>query len=339
MTVYDIHAHCIPQTLLDLLERDGARYGIEMIDTERGRSAVLNGRETIGPFRPFLTDMDHRLAAMDTAGIDVQVLSSWIDLTAYALDPDLGAAYARRVNEVIAGEADRHPDRFLAIGTVPLQAPEAAAEELRCAVEEFGMIGVEIATTVDGADLDRAGLEPFWETAAALRCMVVVHPMAALTAMDLRRNFLDNTVGRPVETTVAVAAMMFDGVFDRHPELVVCAVHGGGFIPYQLGRMQRGFTAVPHLAAERMKTAPAEVARMLHYDTVLHSPTALRFLIDTVGADRVVLGTDHPFEMGDTDPVATVEAVPGITADERGLILEENVVRILSAMHRPGGAE
>ncbi|MGH8874568.1 MAG: amidohydrolase family protein, partial [Acidimicrobiia bacterium] len=130
---YDIHAHSIPAELIDLLRADGHRFGIEVIDTPRGASALIAGRVEAGPLRADLTDVERRVAAMDATGVDLQVLSSWIDLTAYALDPALGRAYARRFNRILADEASRRPDRFLALATVPLQAPEGAAEELRYA--------------------------------------------------------------------------------------------------------------------------------------------------------------------------------------------------------------
>ena len=295
---------------------------------------MIAGRVHLPPFRPVLGDMEARVAAMDGAGVDVQFLSSWVDLTAYALDGEQGAAYSRRFNEILTAEAATHPDRLLALGTIPLQSPRHAAEELRHAVEDLGMAGAQIATTVDQTDLDQAGLDPFWEAAEALRCLVVIHPCNPLAGVDLSRNFLDNLVGRPAESSIAVAHLLFSGVLERYPGLVVCTVHGGGFVPYQLGRMQRGFDAVPHLSAKHISTAPTELARRLYYDTVLHDPRALAFLVERVGADRVLMGTDYPFEMGDHDPVATVEGIPGLTDQQRGLIVEGNVSRILEGMRR-----
>jgi aminocarboxymuconate-semialdehyde decarboxylase len=305
-----------------------------LVQGEKGESALIAGRVRLAPFRPILGDLEARLAAMDQAGIDVQFISSWVDLTAYALDGEIGAAYSRRFNEILAAEAAKHPDRLLALGTVPLQSPRHAAEELRHAVEDLGMMGAQIATTVDQTDLDQAGLDPFWEAAEALGCLVVIHPCNPLAGVDLTRNFLDNMVGRPAESSVAVAHLLFSGVLERYPGLVLCTVHGGGFVPYQLGRMQRGFDAVPHLTAKNISTPPTELARRLYYDTVLHDPDALSFLVRRVGADRVVVGTDYPFEMGDPDPVATVESIPGLTDEERSLIFEGNVGRILDGMRR-----
>src|SRR5690606_2988392 len=151
--IYDVHAHCIPQAVLDLLRERGSDFGIEVVAGEKGEQAVLAGRVKLAPFRDFLTDMDARLRAMDATGVDVQLLSGWIDLTAYSLPAEAGARWARAFNEVLADEAEKHPERFVPLGTVPLQDPRRAAEELRHAVEELGMAGVQIATTVDQTDL------------------------------------------------------------------------------------------------------------------------------------------------------------------------------------------
>ncbi len=247
--ITDVHAHCIPAELIELLRTEGPTIGIEVVPGERGEDVLIAGRVRSGPLRPVLSDVAARLAHMDATGVEVQLLSGWVDLTAYALEGDAGAIYARRFNRILADEAGRFPDRFRALATVPLQTPGAAADELAHAVSELGMVGVEIATTVDGRDLDQAELDPFWAAAEELRCLVLLHPYAPLAGVDLSRNFLDNMVGRPAETTVAVAHLIFSGVLDRYPGLVMCVVHGGGFLPYQLGRMERGHTAVPHLTA------------------------------------------------------------------------------------------
>jgi aminocarboxymuconate-semialdehyde decarboxylase len=313
---YDVHAHCLPQAVVDLLRVEGHVFGIDLLPGDKGDVARIAGRVEAGPLRPELIDFERRLATMDATGIDVQVLASWIDLTAYALEPERGTRYARRFNQLLAEEAARAPGRFRALATVPLQSPVNAAEELVYAVTELGMVGVEIATTVDGVDLDQARLDPFWAAAEELSCLVLIHPYAPLAGVDLSRYFLDNLVGRPAESTVTIAYLLMSGLFDRYPDLKVVLCHGGGFLPFQLGRLERGFRAVPGRVAVDAIRPPAEVARQLYYDTVLHSPQALRFLIDLVGPEHVLLGSDYPFEMGDPDPLQTLQAVPGLTEAE-----------------------
>ncbi|GMQ85107.1 MAG: amidohydrolase family protein [Acidimicrobiia bacterium] len=323
----DIHAHCVPAEAVDLLRRDGTSLGIEVDDDGK---ATVAGRPLPMTLRPALSDRDARLAAMDRSGVERQVLSPWIDFTAYRLDPDRGARWSRRLNETLAAEAASHPDRFLAVGTVPLQTPESAVVELRHAVEELGMAGVEIGTRVGDVYLANADLDPFWAEAARLRCLVVLHPLDPLPGIDLSSHFLHNIVGRPAESTIAIAGLILDGLLDRHPELVLCIVHGGGFLPYQIGRMNRGWEVRPEIVATDLSTPPIEVLRTLYFDTVLHEPAAIRSLVDLVGADHVLLGTDYPFEMGDLDPIGTIGAVPGLSAAERHAIVSGNVERLLS---------
>lgn len=328
----DVHAHCVPVEVIDRLAAEGGRYGMELVTREGRRSVVIAGQVEAGPLRPDLVDVPRRLDAMDAAGVAVQVLSSWIDLTAYALPGDLGARYARMFNEALAGLAARHPDRFRTLCTVPLQSPAAAAEELRYAVSELGMVGVEIATTVAGRDLDDPELEPFWSAAEELGCLVLLHPCASLAGRGVTRYFLGNLVGNPAETTIALGHLVFGGVFERHPDLRLCAVHGGGFAPYQIGRWDHAFRRNARGAATRLTRPPSEWVAGLYHDTVLHSPRSLRMLIDLVGPGQVVLGSDYPFEMGDADPVATLGQVPGLTEQERQMVLSGNLTRLFAAM-------
>ncbi|HEX6446782.1 MAG TPA: amidohydrolase family protein [Streptosporangiales bacterium] len=330
----DVHAHCVPVGLLETLGRESGRYGVEITTEDGTRRARIAGRVETPPLRPDLGDVYARIAAMDRARVRVQVLSSWIDLTAYALPEDAGGRYARMFNEHLAATAALHPDRFLAVCTVPLQSPANAARELRHAVERLGMVGVEIATTVDGTELDDPGLDPFWRAAHELGCLVLVHPYRALAGRPMKRYFLGNLVGNPAESTLAVAHLVFGGVLERFPDLRICVVHGGGFLPYQWGRLDRGYHAEPRLTAGQLTRPPSEWLRRLYFDSVLHTPEALRVLVDLVGAEHVVLGSDYPFEMGDPDPVATVEAVPGLDDAARQLILRGNLDRLFAAVRR-----
>lgn len=333
MTI-DVHAHCIPVGLVERLQAEGGDYGIEIVERDGKQRALIAGRVDAGPLRDDLIDVDRRLRAMDATGVEVQLLSSWIDMTAYALEPAAGARYSRMFNEFLAETAGSYPARFRALCTVPLQAPDAAAAELRHAVSSMGMVGVEIATTVDSRDLDEAALEPFWAAAEELQCLILVHPYASLEGRGVSRYFLGNLAGNPAETTVAVAHLVFGGVLERHPDLKVVLVHGGGFAPYQAGRWDRGFEANARGAATELTRPPSEWLRRLYYDTVLHSPESLRFLLEFAGADHVVLGSDYPFEMGEQEPVSAVDAIPGLTGEDRELIVRGNLERLIEGLRR-----
>lgn len=330
----DVHAHCVPVDVLAALRAEPHRWGIELREEGERTYAVVDGRVRTGYVRPDLADPAARLRAMDAAGVDVQVLSSWIDLTAYGLSGPAGARYARMFNEGLAATVATAPHRFEAVCTVPLQQPLAAAHELRHAVVELGMVGVEIATTVNERELDDPMLEPFWRAAEELGCLVLVHPYASLAGRGVSRHFLGNLVGNPAETTIALGHLVFGGVLERHPGLRLCAVHGGGFAPYQLGRWDHGFDRDARGAARHLTRAPGEWLRRVLFDTVLHSPAAVRFLLDTVGADRVVLGSDHPFEMGDATPLATLAAVPGLSAADRHRVAAGNLQELFAGIRR-----
>lgn len=328
----DIHAHIIPPEFLSALGE--GRHGVDIAVEDGKVRAAISGGPDIGVLRADLRDVDDRLAAMDASGVDIQVLANWIDLNGYVLNESAGVDYCRVFNESLASVVASHPNRFMALANVPLQAPEGAAAELTRAVRELGMVGVQIATTVAGNELDDSGLDSFWEAAEALRCVVVLHPYNPLPQRGLRRYFLANAIGRPAETTIAIGHMIFGGVFERFPGLIVCVVHGGGFLPYQIGRMDQAFHAKPELAATHLTRPPSDWERHLFYDTVTHNPDVLRFLIDQVDVTHVVMGTDYPFEMGDSHPVETVESIPGLDDDQRRLIMEGNVLRLLDDIQR-----
>jgi aminocarboxymuconate-semialdehyde decarboxylase len=333
---YDVHNHAIPAETIEMLRREGGSFGIEIAENEDGRTVVKVGGATgAGPLPDALGNFDSRIATMDAAGVDVHIVSYRTDLTAYFIDPVDGARYSRLLNRYMADEVSKHPSRLIGLATVPLQAPGDAAEELAFAVQELGMIGVEIGTNVNGVYFDQAGLDPFWEAAEALGCLILLHPShPPLPGVDLSRHFIHNMVGRPAESTVSIAHMMFSGVFDRYPGLTVCMVHGGGFMPFQLGRFQKGFTVAPQEAAAETSRPPEEIARHVYYDSLLHTPETLRFLIDRVGATQILMGSDYPYRMHDRDPVGTINAIPGLTDEERSLIFEGNARRILDTVRR-----
>ena len=332
---YDVHAHIVPSELMELLRVDGPGFGLEVFQAAEGKEKIrVAGRLEIGPFPDNLFDLGARFAAMDQGGVQVQLVGHRTEFSAYALDGEKGAAYARAFNRILADVTTTHPDRLLALGTVPLQDPKRAAEELAYAVQELGMVGVEIASNIDGQPLDQAGLDPFWETANALRCIVLLHPNDPLRGVDLSRYFMDNIVGRPAESTVAIAYLLFSGVLERYPDLVVCMVHGGGYMPYQLGRWEKAYKVVPHITGKNISMPPIEYVKRLYFDTLVHIPEALSYLLELVGPSQIVLGTDYPYEMAERAPVAFIDSVPGISAEDRNAILEGNVRRILEGIRR-----
>lgn len=303
----DAHAHQIPPDFFDRLAADGARLGVRLRDD--GRVEFASG-EVSRPLQPRL------LSPTPPPGCDLQIVSPWVDLFGYGLDPERGAGWARLLNTAMRGRP--------ALATVPLQDGNAAAYELHWALGE-GFLGVEIGSNVSGRELSDPSLEPFWAACAKTRATVFIHPAYTIPAPRVAAYYLHNLAANPLDTTLAAAQLIFGGVMDRHPDLVVMLAHGGGYWPYQFGRFDRGYAVRPECRTSAK--APRDYLRAFYYDTIVHSPEAVRYLVDLVGADRVVLGTDNPFDMGDPQPAATLDAA-GISPGDRQTITRGNAEQL-----------
>lgn len=341
MTV-DVHAHAVPAGLLERLRREGSRCAVRLEAEAGGHRLLVGGRRTDLLIQA-LVDVEARLAAMDRAGVQVQVLSPWMDLSAYHLDAATGARLARWQNEALADLVASAAGRFAAMAAVPLQAPELAVAELRHAVLDLGMTAVEIGTNVDGRDLDDSALDPFWEAAEQLGVFVFVHPFSVISDPRFRRYYLWNLIGNPLETTLAANCLVLGGVLRRFPALRVGLAHAGGFFPYQVGRLAWGHATVPEASAGRREDVHVALGRF-YYDTVAHDDLALRYLVHRVGPEHVLLGSDYPFAMGDPAPVERVrrlglddvaaQAVLAANAARLGLIEDRSQGRTQDVLHR-----
>lgn len=300
----DIHAHHVGQALVDRINAEGERHGVQIVKGEDGATRIsVGGRLTGMPLIPPLNDEAARLKWMDEAGIDVQLLAGWMDLAGYHLPAEAGQWLARAQNETLAEMAARRPDRYAAAAAVPLQDANAAADELRHAVQKLGHRAVQIGARVEEEGLDAPQYNAFWSAAQELNVPVIIHPADLAVPPRIRRLFLHILVGNPSETTFAAAALLLGGVFDRFPKLRVLLVHGGGCVPYQFGRIDRGRVTAPPFAKGSVKNPLGQYANNLYYDTVLHDDEAFRYLIERVGACQVALGSDYPFPLRDPDPV------------------------------------
>jgi len=253
------------------------------------------------PLDPCFWDVEARLGAMDAAGIDAAVVSIAPPLFLYSLPAREAAEYCASMNAAAARLTELVPKRLRALATLPMGDPMAAADELRSAVSDLGLVGAEIGTNVGACQLDHPRLDPVWAAAEELRVPVMVHPHRAMVEgppAGMERYHLANLIGNPVETTVAAARLMLGGVFDRYPQLRVLLVHGGGFLPFQLGRIEHGYSMRADVA-EGAAHSPAQYIDNLLFDTVLFDRSALDFLLAGVGRERVLFGTDSPFDMAD----------------------------------------
>jgi aminocarboxymuconate-semialdehyde decarboxylase len=250
-----------------------------------------------------LLDAGRQVADAERQGLDRRALLAPPFTVLYELPPDAGVQWSRRVNDGIAAAAQAYPDHLVGFAVVPLQAGgEVAAAELVAAVRDRGLGGVEVLTSVCGAPLDTPDLEPFWAAAADLGVPVFIHPHFVSGAERMAGFHLRNLIGNPAETALTGAQLLFGGLLDRHPRLTVVLAHGGGALPHLAGRLEHGHRRRPELAA--VPTAPREGLRRFHYDTVVFDATVLRHVGEIVGFDRLVVGSDYPFDMADEDPVA-----------------------------------
>ena len=317
----DIHAHILPEETIRLLGKEAPRLAPKLVAKGDGSTVMeIAGRVVQNPMPREGWDLDLRLADMNKYGVDRQAICATVHTFYYDQEPALGAACAIIQNDEIAAVARRHSDRFLALATLPLQDPRRAADELTRAMRVLGLRGTQIGTNVNGRNLDDPALEPVWAAANELKAFVLVHPHGEILPGErLTSYYMRNFVGLPFETTMAGAALVFGGVIERYPDINFCLCHGGGFLPYQAGRFLHAFK-VRGEPKTRLRGSPQDSLARLHHDTIVHSPRALEFLVAAVGPDRVLMGSDYPFDMGEFDCVTRVEAL-AIPQAERDRVL------------------
>jgi aminocarboxymuconate-semialdehyde decarboxylase len=268
-----------------------------------------------------LWDPDVRVADCDRTGVHLQVLSTVPVMFSYGAKPADALDLSRILNDHLAGVCADFPERFVALGTVPMQDADLAVGELERCVKDLRMPGIQIGSHVNGDNLDEPALFPVFEAAAALGAAVFVHPWEMLGRDRMGKYWLPWLVGMPAETALAICSVIFGGVLERLPELRIGFAHGGGGFPFLLGRIDHGFTARPDLCATETSTPPRDMVRRFYVDSLVHDAAALRYLVEVMGVDRVALGSDYPFPLGEAEPGALVETVEAFTDAQRRQLL------------------
>jgi aminocarboxymuconate-semialdehyde decarboxylase len=278
---------------------------------------------------PKLMGIDVRLKDMDRMGVDIQAVAPAPYHYFYFTEPAYGAELAREVNEGIANVVAQHPDRFVGMGSVPLQNAELAVQELEYCVKKLGLRGVEINTNVNGLNLTdpSLGLEKFFAKANELGTVIFMHPLGYTQGDRLRNHYFNNVIGNPLETTVAVSHLIFDGVVARHPKIKFLAAHGGGFLAHYWARMDHAWRARPDTRTV-IKKKPSSYLEKFYFDSITFDPRMLKQLIDRYGADHVMLGTDYPYDMGEDDPRGLIAGVSRLSAADRRLIEGGNAMKL-----------
>lgn len=276
-----------------------------------------------------LTDPARRLDDMQRMGVDVQALSVAPPQYYYWADPGLGRRLARMQNEHLAELVAGHPDRFVGLATVPLQDVDAAIAELDYCVTELGFRGVEICTNVNGLDLDDRRFRPFFAKVVALDIVVLLHPHGFTQGERLTDYYLTNVIGNPLDSTVAVTRIIHRGVLVELPTLKLCVVHGGGYLPFYASRMDHAWQQRPEGRHHIPDRPPSTYLRQIYVDCLVYDEAHLSFLVQQMGADHVVVGTDYPYDMGFYDPVGLVEKIPSLSDEDRAKILGGTAAALL----------
>ena len=327
MQIIDTHAHWYPQELIALLDREAAGNGGKMVRNEKGVPVFsLPGVLPASAMPPLMVQPELVMQEMDKRGIHTFVLSLTNPMVYWA-PPVFGEQLAQTWNDASSAVCLKHPGRFVGTIQLPMQAPELAVREVERAAKLPGMRVVYLATHINGRNLDEKSFWPVYERCEALGLPIFLHPLYPCGGERIAKHFMRNLCGNTYENGLAAASLVFGGVMDAFPKLVVMLPQAGGTFPWLIGRFDRGVKVRKELA--HMKQPASAYLRRFYYDTVSHHPLIMKFLTELVGTDRVVLGSDYNQDMSCERPVEFVASVPGLTDQERQMILGGNAKRLL----------
>lgn len=302
----DIHTHIMPANMPNWVRKFG--YG-EFIHLEHRncKACMMKGDKLFREVEPNCFDDQVRLKEMDETGVAVQVLSTIPVLFNYWAKPQDGLETSRFFNDHIADTVSKDPKRFIGIGTVPLQDVDLAIGEMERCVKELAMPGLEIGTNVNGKNLGDTELLSFFEAAEKLGCALFIHPWEMMGEKDIQKYWLPWLVGMPAETTRAMCSLIFSGVMERFPKLRIAFAHGGGAFPYTIGRIEHGFHVRPDLVQVDNNKNPRDYFGKFWVDSLVHDEKAFKFLLDAAGSNKICLGSDYPFPLGEHRPGELIE--------------------------------
>ncbi|MFF5928070.1 amidohydrolase family protein [Streptomyces hydrogenans] len=324
----DVHAHVLLPEIEALVAGLPGHAEAKALDARRnGPDALAVSGPMVRDRIPALTDPAVRLARMDAQGVDVQLVSPSPSHYHYWADTDTAEKVYRLANEATAAHCAAAPDRLKGLGLVPLQHPALLVPALDHALEQ-GLAGVEISSHAPGRELSDPDYEPLWARAEETGAVIFLHPFGCTLDERISQWYLSNTVGQPTENAVALSHLIFSGVLDRHPGLKIVAAHGGGYLPTHIGRSDHAWRSRIDASAGCAEL-PSSYLRRLYFDSLVHDPRVLRALVEAAGADRVLLGSDFPFDMGSDDPVGALSAA-GLTEADFDAIRGANAASLLT---------
>ena len=320
----------MPKKLPDFKGQFGYGGFIQLHPKENGYADMI--RDDGHFFRavePNCLDVDVRIEEMDKFNVDVQVLSAVPVMFSEWAKPKDTLVVNHFLNEDIAESVAKHPKRFIGLGTIPLNDPELGCQELNVCMKELGMPGVQIGSHYGKLNLSDKSLYPFYEEAEKLGAAILVHPWDMMGKDTMPDYWLPWLVGMPGETTRAICSMIFGGIFEKFPKLRVCFAHGGGSFAFTLGRIEHGFNVRPDLCQVDCKVNPRDYLGKFYVDSINHDPKAFQYNIDMFGVDRIMLGTDYPFPLGELEPGKLIESMPNLTEQEKARLLSGSALEWL----------
>src|SRR5262245_37889331 len=329
MRKVDLHTHILPPAWPDLAARYGYGGFVQLEHHGPGCARMSIDGKSFREVEANCWDPRVRIEECARHGVDLQVLSTVPVMFSYWAQPRDTLDLARLLNDHLAEVVRAHPTRFAGLGTVPLQAPDLAIGELERCVRDLGLRGVQIGTHANGTNLDDPTLFAFFEAAGRLGAAVFVHPWDMLGRERMARHWLPWLVGMPAETALAICSLVFGGVLERLPTLRIAFAHGGGAFPWTLGRIDHAYHVRPDLCATCAATSPRAQVHRLYFDSLVHDADALRYLIALAGVERVALGSDYPFPLGEEEPGRLIDALDELSEPQRQRLLAGTALEFL----------
>ena len=325
----DIHTHILPKEWPDLKKKYGYGGWIHLDHHKTGCARMMKDSQFFREVGSNLWDPEIRCNEYDTFGIDVQVLSTVPVMFSYWAKPEHALDLSKLLNDHIASIIDDQPGRFIGLGTLPMQDPSLAVSELERCVKELGLSGVQIGTNINGLNLNDDSLFEVFESAESLNTAIFIHPWYMMGEKEMNQYWLPWLVGMPAETSRAICSMIFGGVFERLPNLRVAFAHGGGAFPATIGRIDHGFNVRPDLCAINNDKLPSTYLGKFWVDSLVHDRTALSYLISKIGMEKIALGTDYPFPLGELQPGSLINKMNDLSVDNRDMLFSRNALNWL----------